>query len=205
MHEPGAGHHLEQFAGHVLRGARAGRTEGDGAGLALGQRNQFLHVVGRHLAVDGHRHGHAGGHGHAHEGGGEVVAGLVGHGRMDGVAAHGAHQQGVAVGGGFGDVLSADLAARARLVFHHHALPQEVSQVLRIDAGRGIGGAAGREGHDHADGLGRPGLGQGGAGGQRQDRARQGNAPRLLHECLLGVPDRLARGAPRPVFINPKI
>ena len=194
VHQPRAGDHLEQFAGHVLRGARPGRAVGDGPRLGLGQRDQLLHVARRHLAVDRQRHGHAGRHRHADEGRAEVIAGLVGHGGVDRMAAHRAHQQRVAVGSRLGHVLRADLAAGAGLVLDHHALAQIVAQVLGVDARGGVGGAAGREGHDHAHGLAWPGVGRLRGAASPSARAAAANTASVLmtvslgmRTCLLGV------------------
>ena len=134
-HQPRAGDHLEQFAGHVLRGARPGRAVGDGPRLGLGQRDQLLHVARRHLAVDRQRHGHAGRHRHADEGRAEVIAGLVGHGGVDRMAAHRAHQQRVAVGSRLGHD-SAPIRRRRRPCSRPPRSGQIVAQVLGVDARR---------------------------------------------------------------------
>ncbi|MCY1530033.1 hypothetical protein D9M68_652070 [compost metagenome] len=118
---------------------------------------------------------------------------------MDSVAAHGAHQQRVAIGRGLSHEFRADLAARAGLVLHDHALSQIVAKVLRIDARGGVGRAAGRKRHNHAHGFRGPGVGRGRAGRQRQDRAREGNTPQLFHGSLLWVDGAGMRGrGPRP-------
>jgi len=79
----------------------------------------------------------------------EVADGVERHGAPGGggIDVHGgmADQQGVAVGGLLGDVVGADQAPGARLVFHHHGLSQRLRQVGRHQARHHIDQPAGRE------------------------------------------------------------
>ena len=64
------------------------------------------------------------------------------------------HQQGVAIGRGFGHQFGANHAATAAAVVHHHLLAQQLGQFVGEQPRHGIGAAAGREWHHEAD---RPG------------------------------------------------
>ena len=52
-----AGFEIEQFRGQVTGGAGAGRAEGEGVRLRLGERHEFAHIIGRHGRM---RHQHIG-------------------------------------------------------------------------------------------------------------------------------------------------
>ena len=60
----------------------------------------------------------------------------------------GLHQQGVAIGLGFGHIGRADIATGARLVFDHHRLPEQGRQLGLQDAHGNVGAAARGVGHD---------------------------------------------------------
>jgi hypothetical protein len=75
--------------------------------------------------------------------------------RIDGVGGYRRHQQRVAVGRGLGDLIGADVAARAHAVLHHELLPQEVSHLGAHDARDDVGRTAGGERYDDANRLGR--------------------------------------------------
>src|SRR5690606_20495200 len=88
--------------------------------------------------------------------------------------------------------VGADVAVGAGAVVHHHLLPQQRREVLRDQAGDDVGGAAGRKGHDQAQGLAGVGLGprrerreQQGGGGQGLD----GFSSLGVHVGLLGWSD----------------
>ncbi|MNV52164.1 hypothetical protein D3C71_1442430 [compost metagenome] len=86
----------------------------------------------------------------------------------------GPQQQRVAVRAGVRHVLAADVAAGARAVFHDDGLAVQLAQVFGQQAALDVGTAPGGEGHDDADRpVGVVGLR---VGGQRQRRARQGQA-----------------------------
>ncbi|MNV70589.1 hypothetical protein D3C71_1635630 [compost metagenome] len=85
-----------------------------------------------------------------------------------------AHQQGVAVGLRLGDLVGANVARRARAVFHDHGLAQRARQFLRQHAADHIGGAPRRVRHDQADRLVRVGIGGQGRGGHAGTQGQQG-------------------------------
>ncbi|MCY1383335.1 hypothetical protein D9M69_714530 [compost metagenome] len=71
----------------------------------------------------------------------------------------GGHHQRVAVGRRAGQLLGKDRATRSGFVFDHHGLFPFRAQRVAQHAGQDVGGAAGREGHDQADGMIGEGLG----------------------------------------------
>jgi hypothetical protein len=71
------------------------------------------------------------------------------------------HQERVAVGRRFGCDVRADAAARARPVLGDHLLAERLGELVGHDARQNVGRLAGREGHDDADRLGGPLLGNG--------------------------------------------
>mgnify|MGYP000586644067 CR=1 FL=1 len=104
-----------------------------------------------------------------------------------------------AVGGGARAGLAAEVAAGAGPVLHHHRLAERLGHLGADEARDGVGGA-GREGHDHADGLGRPGpLLRGGwphAGGA-QRRSQDQRRRRRRRDALRGDCHRRPSSAPR--------
>ena len=93
----------------------------------------------------------------------------------------------IAVRLGTRDLLGADAAAAADAVLDHELLAEPLAELLRDDAGDGVGAAAGGERHDEADRPLRParvrGLRQHCVGGEQpgqqyQCRASQGQASR---------------------------
>jgi hypothetical protein len=78
--------------------------------------------------------------------------------------ADGAHEQRVAVARRLRGQRCADVAARARTVVDHDGLAERLAQLQADDAGQDVGGATGRERHDHGDRLGRIGALRLGAG-----------------------------------------
>ncbi len=170
------GHALEQLARQVDGTAAARRAEVDLARVGLGVGDQLLHRLERLRGVGDQQVGHVG---HAGQGR-EVLHGIERHlpveRCIDGVRAHRAHEERVAVGGRACRHLAADVAARAGTVVHHHRLAQLGAHALGDDARQDVGGAAGRERHDDGDGLARERLGGGeagqqGAGGSGGDQA----------------------------------
>ena len=125
--------------------------------------------------------------------GGVVPGGVVGQAALvqrdgRGLGAVAAHQQGVAVRRGVGDLRRADGATGAGAVLHHHGLAQRGGQALGQQPGLHVEAAAGREGHDDAQ---RPaggpgGLGQGGAGqGRRGEEG--GEHCTAVHGCRIAA------------------
>ena len=152
-----------------------------------------LRVVHRHLLrVDLQEHQHARGGGHRHQVLGRVERHLRVQVRIDRHRAARAHEQRVAVGRLLGHEVAGDVAVGAGAVLHHHRLAQRLRQRLRHGARDLVGGAAGREAHDHADRLGREGLRQrrrraGAAASGRGQQARRARQSRVLSSwCLLG-------------------
>ncbi|MNY12395.1 hypothetical protein D3C86_1454740 [compost metagenome] len=110
--------------------------------------------------------------------------------RIHGHRRHGGDGQRVAVGVGARGLGRADGATRAALVFHDHRLAEFLAHALRHEARDDVGGTAGRERNDHADGLagvfvGGVGDGDakraGGAGGQSDGHCQGAN---FIHRCV---------------------
>ncbi len=167
-----AGHLLEQHGAQVVRGAGAGAGIGQLAGVGACVGDQLLDVVRGHRRVDHHGVGHIGQQAQR----GEVfhaAKGHVGHQRgVHRVGAHGAYQQGVAVGPGARDHGGADIAGCAGLVVDDHRLAEGAGQVLGQHTRQDVGGAAGGPRHDQRDGLLREGVGRAGARGSGKQRER---------------------------------
>ncbi|MNY18225.1 hypothetical protein D3C86_1515920 [compost metagenome] len=100
--------------------------------------------------------------------------------------ADGAHQQGVAVRGGFGDDVRADIAARAGFVVDHHVPAWQLGQFGGHGPREDVGGAAGREGHHEADRLVRVRIG-GKRGGRGQGEGSQGGGQQQRKGAPAGV------------------
>jgi hypothetical protein len=83
------------------------------------------------------------------------------------------HHQRVAVGGGVGDLLGADPAARAGPVLDHHRLPPERAQLGRQRSRQRVGAAGRRERHDDGDGARRKRLRRRAADRSRQDAGEE--------------------------------
>ncbi len=171
--------------------AVAGRAVGQLARVGLGVGHELLHAVGRHGGVDHQRQRHHRRQRH----GRQVAQHVVLHALVQRRAerdGRGVVEQRMAVGRRLADQRAADVAVGAGLVVHHHRLAHLLRQLLRQQARHHVGGAAGREGHNHGDGLGRIGLRQrAGCGQCRQCAAggqgQAGAAVDGVHVCLLGV------------------
>ena len=156
----GAGHGLEQLAGQVDGRAVAGRRHAQLGWVCLGVADEVRDVLDAQcvclLGVHDHHIGHLG---HQRDGG-EVFFRVIGHlgvqRLVDAVGAHGAHQQGVAVGGGFGHQIRANVAARAGAVFDDEGLAKGLGQLRRHGASQDVGGATGCERHHDLHRLGWP-------------------------------------------------
>ena len=72
---------------------------------------------------------------------------------VDGERGRGRHQQRVAVGLGFGDLLGAERGAGARLVLDDDGRVKPALDLVGDQPAEKIGGAAGRIRHDHLDGT----------------------------------------------------
>ena len=104
---------------------------------------------------------------------------------VDSVRAHGAHEQGVAVGG-FGHFGRGGVAARAGFVVDDERLAEGLLQFWRHGARQQIGGAASGKGHHDSHGFGRPSALRLSAEGQQS-----GNAFRWAYTLALPVDGRV--------------
>ena len=163
---------LEHLDREMLRRAIACGCKRDAAGAGLGKGHQFLDGFRLNTGID-HKYQRNGAYDR------DVREALVdvkrSHRRrqccIDGVACEGAHQQGVAIGRGTLDGARSDGARGTRAVFHDKGLAQLLAHAQGQGTRHGVGGAAGREGHDHGDRLVRISLCQrhaGQCGGKRQ-------------------------------------
>ena len=178
VHDEAVAHGLEHLAADVHGRAVAAGGVAQAPGSAPRGRDGLRRRVGLQVAA-----------GHQHEGDAReardrrqvaqrvVADGRVQVGRDRQRAGRGQHQR-VAVGRRLGHLPHGQRAAGAGAVLHHDLLPQLLGQAGSQQPRRGVGAAAGREGHDDAQGFGGPGfLGQGGGGGAgAQHRAQQGAA-----------------------------
>ncbi len=143
--------------------------------MGLGVFDKISHVVdaqfGGLLGVHDHHVGHTGHQRDRRKVLLRVIRHLAVQRFVDAMGAHRAHQQGVAIPGGFGHEVGADIAAGTGPVVHDEGLAESLGQLGRHGAGQDVGGAARRKWHDDAHRLGRPGaLGDGRhAHGARQD------------------------------------
>ena len=146
-----AGLGLEKLGGHVERAAGAGRTIGQFARFALREREQFLEVLGREVAVD-HQHVLGGGH---HADRCQVLQRVVRHlGRQRRVdrQRHGLQADRVAVGRRLGDRIHTEVASRAGLVLDEHRFAECLAPLVGDQAPDDVGAAAGGVGHNQLDG-----------------------------------------------------
>jgi hypothetical protein len=127
--------------GQCLRRHTIRRDEHVGEDRCRGDRNEIL------LQVVGQRLVRRGGHG----------------------AVHGVQQHRVAVGWCLGRQAGADRAAGAAAVVDHHLLAEDLRQLGRQGPRDRVRAAPGREGHDHANGPGRPFLRLHGQNGEQGD------------------------------------
>ena len=204
------GQALEQFARQVDGAAIARRAEVHFAGVGLGVGDEVLHAL---VGLGGVGHQQVGHIGHAGQRC-EVLHGVERHllvqAGVDGVGAHGAHEQSVAVRSSLGGRLATDVAACARAVVHHDGLAELSRQRLADDAGQDVGGAACGEGHDDGDGLGGVSLGQGGRTAEQTSAQNDGRSDGTQGEAAGGVGmlhggllqrswwTKIAFGGPRP-------
>ena len=175
----GAGARLEELARQVDRGAVAAGRHVQLARVGLGITDQVGHGIDlQRFGLGRVHHQHVGHTGHQRDRR-EVldrVIGQLGIERgIDAMRAHGAHQQGVAVGCRLGHLGRADVAASAGLVVDQEGLAKGLAEFGRQRARQDVGGAARGKGHHDAHGLVGPGglgLGQarqqGGAGQGKQ-------------------------------------
>ena len=156
MLEVGAGLHLEEFRGQLER--RRARPVVHRAGLALGERHQFLHRGHADGRVHRQHERERTDHRHRREVLHRVVGQLVVEAGIEGHRPACADEQRVAVGRGLRDKVGADDRVRARLVLDDEGLPEPLLQLRADQAPEDVVGAPGRKPDDEAHGLGRVGV-----------------------------------------------
>ena len=173
MGAAGAGLQPEQLGRQVV--GRTVARGGEGHPVRMGL--QEAQHIGERLVRRVRRHHQHIGRLHQHRDVVEVLGGVVGHClhqmRRDHQRAQRGHQEGLAVRRGALDLRRADRAGRAGPVVDHEGLVEALLQPGAERARHHVGGAARREGHQQRDRLGRPGLGLGGGGQQRQGAGRK--------------------------------
>ncbi len=147
--DPGGG--LQHFGAEMLRAAIAGRAIGQsrfrfGVGNELGQR--FC----RDRRIDDQRKGHAGDEADRRKILHGVIGQLLVERLVDGKRGRGRHQQRVAVGLRFGDLVRAQRRAGAGLVLDNHGGGKTVLELVGDQSAKQIGGSSGGVRHDHLDG-----------------------------------------------------
>ena len=193
----GAGHHLEQFARQMHRGADAGRGHVDLARVGLGERDELGHGAGRHRLV--HLH-HVGG---AHQTGDrrDVLEKIERQRFIErGVdGARGRHEQNrVAVRRRIDHRLGGDIAPCPAPVLDHHLLAEMLRQPLRHDPRHHVGGTAGRKRHHPVHRPGRIRIGGARSSGSRQQQTSEAESDQAMsmHPAPPGLPAfRALRGA----------
>ncbi|MNN07701.1 hypothetical protein D3C81_1205320 [compost metagenome] len=176
----------ELLAGEVGSGARTARRVIDAASVGLGVRGKFRGRIDRYRRIHHQQQGDGREVRQPHEITRETVVELLVERCVDGMARRG-HQQRVAVGVRPGGRDSTDVAVGARLVLHHDRLAEAGRHGLRHGACDHVGGAAGRERHDDAQGM--IGVFRHRAEGDNGQYGGHGKAPQrgdgFVHVCLL--------------------
>ena len=145
------GDEIEQLAGQVAAGARAGRTEIHFAALRLRIGDKFFQRRSGHGGMHHKHHRHIHQIGYRLEIPDRVVAEIFMQHLRAGVRADMADDQRVAVRRGARADLHTDDAACTRTIVHHRLLPPALGEFLRHEARRQVRGAARGTG-DHPDG-----------------------------------------------------
>ena len=157
VHHVDAGHHLEQLARHVDRGAVAGRRHVELAGIGLGVGDQLGDRLDRKRRMDIHHVGKADDAGDRDDVAQKVETELVVERGVDGIGRR-HQQQRVAVRRGAHDRLGGDIGAAAGPAFHHDRLAEPLRQPLPGEPRGDVGGAARGIADDQADRPRRVGL-----------------------------------------------
>ena len=121
MHDVDPGGELEQFAGEMRQATGTGGGEIERAGFCLGQRDEFAHVFGGHVACDHQHLGHGDDEGDRREIPQRLVGDLL-HALVDRQRAGIDDADGVAVRIGLGDRIGAERAALSAAVVDHDRL-----------------------------------------------------------------------------------
>ncbi|KAG0765768.1 hypothetical protein G6F22_017960 [Rhizopus arrhizus] len=171
VQQVGAGALLEELQRQVVGRARAGGGCRQLAGFLLGGGQHVVdRLVGR-VDVHGQQQRELGDAADVGELG-RVVRQLGVQRRVERQRAGVRRADHVAGGFGLRNGGGADDGGGAGAVLDHDGLAQGLFQAAGNRAGDDVGAAAGRVGHDPADGLRGPGLGGSGGGGQRQGGQR---------------------------------
>ena len=168
VHQRNARTPLQQLDGQVGHRAVAGKGYAHRLGALFGGRHQFGQAAVGGIGLHRDHHGLRGDQGHRRQ----VLERVEGHpgvqGGVDGHVRRLPDADGVAVGRCLGYGVQADVACRARAVFHHHHPARGQGDLFGHQAAQEVGAAAGREGHHQPDGALWPGIRGLGHGGQRQ-------------------------------------
>ena len=131
-----AGHDVEKFAGHVRGAAGTGRCHVDLAGVGLGVGDEFRNGFGRNRRMHQNRHRHPDDAGDRGNVANEIEIEFFEQRGVDRVG-HGRQQQRIAVCGGIGHDLGAEIAAGTGPVFgdkgHSEPLGKPLSDQPRGD------------------------------------------------------------------------
>ena len=176
MGDVGAHRGVEHHAAEMRGGARAGRAELHLGLVGLGVGDEFLEVLDRQVLAHQERDRNLGDQRHRREVGHRVVERLLVERLALRLGADGAEQHGVAVGPGVGHAPAAGLAAGAADVLDDHVLAEHFAHARRHDAAEHVGRAAGGEGDDHGQRMGRIVLRRGRTGEREKAGQRR-------HEC----------------------
>ncbi len=160
---------LEHLGGDMRGAAVSGRAKAELAGICAQIADELGERPGRHRRVDQQEHPHQGHRGHRRQILLRVVRHLAVQEGVDGNGAARGQQEGVAIGGRFGDHVGAHDAVGAGAVIHHHGPLERCRQPGGEAARQCVGGAAGREVDHQPDRFVRPGLR---CAGLREDRQR---------------------------------
>ncbi len=142
---------VEQLGCHVTRGCKAGGTECQAFGLALGQRDQLFQTVGRDRWM---RHQHVGNHAEQSDRR-KVLTEIEARLRLRWIKRVGdrRHEKRVSIGSGARHGFSGNHAAVTRPIFDHDRLTETDLHLLANKPGKDIRGRAGPESDDDLDRL----------------------------------------------------
>ena len=193
-----AGHHLEQFAGHMRPGPDPVRRDVDLARMRLGVGDEFRDRFCRKRRSDFHEIGHAVDAGRRNYVGREIEFEVLVERRVHRIG-RGDQQKRVAVGWRAHDRLGGDIGGGAGAVLDDELLAQTLRQPWRREASEDVGGAAGRKTNDDAHRPRRIGL--------RKRHSRQrgggGRACGKAHE-MSAADFRVHAGAPQKFTSSPR-
>ena len=175
--EVGLRRELEQLHSEVGRRADSGAAVAQGARARVRQRHQFLRGARGERWMRPEHQGH-----HADQAcRREILARIVGKlgidAVVDGLRGQALDEHRVAVGGGGRGEARSQRGARPAAEVDDELLPDQFTHARRDGARHELAGAAGSKTHDHADRLGRVGLG-GGVHGVERQKAAPASRPR---------------------------